>query len=181
MSDKKDKKEKKEVTAEKAEKKEKTVKEVKKLIVKSSKANPKEPIDPRTGTRFAPGTARQVAFDIIFDAAKNGKATGEIRETLKANRKENGKKYNLDQGYLNFVIASHPEFFEAYSDGKIKIIGKPTPDPEAAKKMEEELAARKKKATEARNKRKEASEGGDEAKNKDKPKKKKKKAVEIKE
>ena len=171
-----------EVKKDKKDKKEKKVKEVSKLIVKSSKANPKEKIDPRTGTRFAPGTARQVAFDLIFNAAKNGKVANEIREILKANRKENGKKFNLDQGYLNFVVASHPEFFEAYSNGEIKILKSPSPDPTAAKKLEEELTARKKKAVEARKKRIESNDDKKEANTEGKKdKKKKKKKVVVKE
>ena len=174
--------------AEGGEKKEKKVKEVKKVNVKSVKANATANIDPRTGTRFAPGSARQLGFDIVHKLAKEGKGVKEIREALANTRKEKGSPYNLDIGYLNFTVASHPEMFEVYDNGVVKIIKEPKIDHEAAKKFEEDREAKKKKAEAAREERKakakgegekkaEKSEGGEKKEKKadgDKPSKKEK-------
>ena len=135
-------------------KKEKKKKEKRQLDIHSNKANPRADIDPRTGTRFSPGSARQQAFDIIFELASDGKNAKEIRAALKSARKDAGNKYNLDPGYLHYVIAMHPEMFEAYSDGEVKVISKPKIDKEAAKRMEEEAKKKKKRAEDARDDRK---------------------------
>jgi len=161
------------------EKVEKKLKEPEKIPVKSSKANSKANIDPRTGTRFTPGSARQTAFEIIMKAAKDGKNVRETRDILKSHKKENDKdiKYNLDPGYLNYTVAMHPEFFEVWDSGSVKhvkVIAEPKPDPEAAKKFEADRAARKEKAVKARKEKSgEKSDG--------KKKKKNKKSPEIKE
>ncbi len=141
----------KEAPVEKKEKKEKvpTV-----IVVKSTKANPKAPIDPRTGTRFQPNSARQLGFDVVFKNAKAGKNIKEIRDILKATRKDKGASFDLDVGYLNFTCASHPEMFECWTDGKVVVKQDPKPDPEAAKKFDEERNAKKVKAQKARDERK---------------------------
>ena len=181
VADEKKKKKKELPVKEGSEKKEKKTKKAKKpkerklINVKSSKANPDAPIDPRTGTRFPPNCARQQAFEIIYKMAKEEKNAKEIREKLKSARKSEGNKYNLDPGYLHFTIAMMPEFFQIWNDGVVDVLKDPKPDPAAAKKMEEELAEKRKRAEEARKKRKEKAEGGE------KKKKKKKKAPEVKE
>lgn len=144
---------------EKKEKKEKKPKEVKKLIVKSAKARPKDSIVPHTGTRFKPDTARQLAFDIVYKGAKAGKKVKEIRKELADTRKDNGNSWNLDAAYINFVAAYHPDFFELFSDGTVKILKEPKPDKEAAAKLDAEREVKKKKAAEARKKREEAAKG----------------------
>lgn len=141
--------------AKKEKKAEKPAEPPKKVHVKSQKANPNAAIDPRTGTRFAPGSARQLAFEIMFKLAKEGKSIKEIREALNGTKKEKGAAFNLDIGYVNFVVAMQPEIFEAYDDGSIKVIGEPKIDAEAAKKYEEDRQNKKKKAEEARASRKE--------------------------
>jgi len=141
-------------------------KEVKLLIVKSGKANPKDPIDPRTGTRFHPDTARQLAFEIIAKMASDGKNTRDIRTKLKDSRKENGCKYNMDSGYLNYVVATHPEFFECYSDGKINVLKKAKPDKALAKSMEDAANKKKKRANDEREKRKKKGNKKDKSKGK---------------
>jgi len=141
-----------EVKAEKEPKKEKVV-EVKEVILRAAKANSKTAIHPATGTRFEPGSARQVAFEIIANAVKEGKNAKDIRAILAGTKKEKGAKFSLDAGYLNYVYATHPEMFKVYNNGKVEMIAQPKPDPEAAKKLEEEKAAKKKKAEEAREKR----------------------------
>ncbi len=138
----------------KAEVKEKKVKEAKLIPVKSTKANPKSAIDPRTGTRFVPNSARQLGFDVVYKAAKAGKNIKEIREILSATRKDKGAAFNLDVGYLNCTVASHPEMFECWTDGRVVVKSDPKPDPEAAKKFDEERNAKKAKAQKAREDRK---------------------------
>jgi len=143
---------------EKKEKKEKVV-EMKEVILRAAKANPKANIHPATGTRFEPGSARQLAFDIVATSIKEGKNAKDIRAILAGTKKDKGAKFSLDAGYLNYVVATHPEMFKVYNTGKIEMVAQPKPDPEAAKKLEEEKAAKKKKAEEAREKRrKEAAE-----------------------
>lgn len=156
--------------------------ELKEVIMRAAKANSKLAIHPATGTRFEPGSARQLAFDIVYKMAKEGKSVKDIRAVLAGTKKDKGAKFSLDAGYLNYTVASHPEMFRVWNSGKIEVIQEPKPDPEAAKKLEEEKAAKKKKAEEAREKRrKEASEkkeGGGEKKEKkeggEKPSKKEK-------
>ena len=144
-------------TEKKVEKKEKTPKEVKKIHVQSQKANATVNINPHTGTRFQPGSARQLGFDIILKGVKEGKNVKEIREILKNTRKDTGAPYNMDIGYVNFVVACHPEFFEVFTNGTIKILKEPKPDLEAAKKLEDERKAKKDKALAAREERKAAA------------------------
>jgi hypothetical protein len=147
-----------EVKAEKEPKKEKVV-EVKEVILRAAKANSKKSIQPATGTRFEPGSARQLAFDIVVGAIKEGKNAKDIRAILAGTKKDKGAKFSLDAGYLNYIYATHPEMFKVYNNGKVEMIAQPKPDPEAAKKLEEEKVAKKKKAEEAREKRrKEATE-----------------------
>ena len=163
----------------KKEKKEKKVKEKKLLKITSNKANPNSDIDPRTGTRFSPNSARQQAFDIIYEMAKDKQDAKAIRAKLKSARKDAGNKYNLDPGYLHYVVAMHPDMFEAYSDGEVRVVGKPKVDKEAAKKMEQEAEKKRERASAEREKRKAEKESGGEKT--EKKKKKKKKDVEIKE
>jgi hypothetical protein len=141
-------------TEKKVEKKEKAPKEVKKVNVQSVKANAKTNINPSTGTRFQAGSARQLGFDIVLKGTKEGKNVKEIREILKNTRKETGAAFNMDIGYVNFVVASHPDFFEVFTDGSIKILKEPKPDLEAAKKLENERDEKRKKALAAREERK---------------------------
>lgn len=114
---------KKEEVKKEAEPKKEKVKEVVEVIVKSTKAKPNAPIDPRTGTRFEPNSARQLAFNVITKTVKENKKVKEIREILAATRKDKGATYNLDAAYLNFVIASHPEMFKVFSDGNCQSQG----------------------------------------------------------
>jgi hypothetical protein len=107
-------------------------------------------IDPRTGTRFKPNTSQQLAFDITLKGAQKGHNVKKIRETLKAERKDNGGQRDLDAGYFNFVAAVHPEFFQVWSDGRVEIIAEPQPDPDAIKKMKADEKARKERASKAR-------------------------------
>ena len=175
MGDKKEKKNKEEKKNVDKVSKEKKAKEPEKIPVKSSKANPKANIDPRTGTRFTPGSARQTAFEIIVKAAKDGKTVGETRDILKSHKKENDKniKYNLDPGYLNYSVAMHPEFLEVWDSGTakhVKVVAEPKPDPEAAKKFEADRVARKEKAAKARKQKADGKEGSKKSKkNKKKP------------
>ena len=164
-----------EVKAEKEPKKEKEkekVVEVKEVILRAAKANSKTTIHPATGTRFDPGSARQLAFDIVANAVKEGKNAKDIRAILAGTKKDKGAKFSLDAGYLNYIYATHPEMFKVYNNGKVEMIAQPKPDPEAAKKLEEERAAKKKKAEEAREKRrKEATEKKEKATSEKKDKK----------
>jgi len=153
-------------------KKEKKEKPVVKIDVKNSKANSRANIDPRTGTRFEPGSARQLAFDVVYKGVKAGKNAKAIRMDLLQCRKDKGSKWNLDVGYLNFVVACHPDMFEAYSDGTVKLLKEPQPDPEAARKLEEERKAKRARAEKAREERRAKAKG--EKKDKKKEKKEKK-------
>jgi hypothetical protein len=123
-------------------KKEKKPVEVTPITFKHPKAETAKEIHPATGSRFAPGTSKQIALDLIVSLVKAGKGAKEVRAALAEYRKENGKDRNLDAGYLAFCVASHPEYFECKSNGEIKLVKEFTPDPEAAKKLEEERAKR---------------------------------------
>ncbi len=81
-----------------------------------------------TGSRFKKGTAKQLAFEVIVAGVKEGKNYGEIKQDLIKIRKENGYRYDLDSAYLNYVVSSHPEYFEVYVDGTIKLIKEPVID-----------------------------------------------------
>jgi DNA-binding transcriptional MerR regulator len=120
------------------------------VSVKSSKAKNTAPTDPRTGSRFAPGSARQFALGIILDCIKNGKGIKEIREILASTKKEKGAAFSLDAGYFNYCVAVHPENFEIWSDGKVKLLKEFKPDPIAAEKFEAEKKAQKERAEKAR-------------------------------
>lgn len=174
MSDEKEPKGEAKAEKEPKEKKEKVV-EVKEVILRAAKANSKTAIHPATGTRFEPGSARQLAFDIIANAVKEGKNAKDIRAILAGTKKEKGAKFSLDAGYLNYVYATHPEMFKVYNNGKVEMIAQPKPDPEAAKKLEEEKAAKKKKAEEAREKRRKEAAEKKEKSNGEKVEKKEKK------
>jgi len=160
-SSKKDRKDKKDKNGKKEKKK-----EVKEVHVKSAKANPKGKIIPTTGTRFEPNSARQLAFDIVLRMVKDSKDAKEIREKLANTRKDKDAKFNLDVGYLNFVVASHPEMFTVWNNGKIDLLKEPKIDKEAAQKYEDEKAAKKRKAEKAREERKKKAKGEKEDKEK---------------
>lgn len=122
------------------------------IEIKHSKAKQGER-NPATGTRFKVATSQQIAYDIVRDCIKAGKDTfKDIRAELNSYRKENGKDKDLEAGYLNYVLASHPEDFEARRDEgveKIKLLNDVQPDPEAVKK-ELEKEEKKKKARQER-------------------------------
>lgn len=120
------------------------------VTLKHSKAKPEYDLNVLTGTRYAPNTSKQMAFDIILKNANNGKKVKEIRAELARCRKENGFARNLDAGYFNFAVAMHPEFFEVYSDGTVRVKKEPKPDKEALKKAEKKEDERKKRAASAR-------------------------------
>ena len=106
--------------------------------------------NPVTGTRFRPNTSQQLSFDITMEMAKNGSTVKEIRERLAATRRENGAARDLDAGYFNLATASHPEFFEVWSDGTIKVLKEPAPDKEAIKAEQQKQKERKERASKAR-------------------------------
>jgi len=103
-------------------------------------------IDETTGTRYRAGSARQLAFETILKAVKAGKNASDIRAELSQMRKENGNKYNMDAGYLNFVIASHPEYFKYMSDGTITLIKEPVIKKSSAKVEKQEKVKEMKKS-----------------------------------
>lgn len=106
--------------------------------------------NPVTGTRFRAGTSQQLAFDITLAGVVAGKDVKAIRDDLAKTRRDAGAARDLDAGYFNLVTACHPEFFQVWNTGVVKLLASPTPDPEAAKKAAEETGARSKRATEAR-------------------------------
>ena len=103
-------------------------------------------INDETGTRFKAGSARQLAFEAIVKAVKAGKNAGDIRAELSQMRKENGNKYNMDAGYLNFTIACHPEYFKYMSDGTITLIKEPVIKKSSAKVEKQEKVKEMKKS-----------------------------------
>ena len=105
---------------------------------------------PATGTRFRAGTSQQLAFDIVLKGAQSGKNIAQIRESLAKTRKDNGDVRNLDSGYYNLVVACHPEFFQAWNTGELKVLAEPQPDPDAVNKAKEDTKERKARATKAR-------------------------------
>lgn len=116
-------------------------------------------INPETGTRFKAGSARQLAFETIVKAVKNGKEAGDIRKELAQMRKSNGCKYNMDAGYLNFTIASHPEYFKYMTDGTITLIKEPIIKKSSAKvEKAEKVKEMKKSAKKVKKMRKEKKE-----------------------
>ncbi len=125
----------KKATSKKVDKKatKKAPKEVVQKELKIPDAVKGKDINPETGTRFKAGSARQLAFETIVKAVKAGKNAGDIRAELSQMRKENGNKYNMDAGYLNFTIASHPEYFKYMSDGTITLIKEPVIKKSSAK------------------------------------------------
>jgi len=106
--------------------------------------------EPATGTRFRAGTSQQLAFDIVMKGAKAKKTITEIRDNLAKTRKDNGDARNLDSGYYNLVVACHPEFFQAWNTGELKVLGEPTPDLEAVERAKTDSKERKARATKAR-------------------------------
>jgi len=141
------------------EKKEKKEKEVTVKVFKHSKARPDDSVNPVTGTRFKPGTSAQVALEIVVAGANNGNSADVIRKELSSYRKENGKDKNLDAGYLPFVIATHPEYFECKTDGTITMVKEFEPDPEAAAKLEAAKKERLAKKSERKGKTKPKKSG----------------------
>jgi len=125
-----------------------------------------------TGTRFKPRTSQQLAFDIVVKGINKGHDVDKIRKALADTRKENGAERNLDAGYFNLAVGCHPEYFEVWNTGEIKLIKEPTPDPEAVKKEAEKQEARKNRASKARG----TTKAKKPAKGKVKPAKDKKKA-----
>lgn len=132
------------VKKEKKEKKEKVTKDTTPAVVDLASKQKSSILErqfyPETGTRFRANTAQQLAFDIIMAGAKNNKSSKDIRNELAATRKENGAARNLDSGYFAFVAASHPEFFEVWSNGDIKVKAEPQPNPDAVKAVKEQVA-----------------------------------------
>jgi hypothetical protein len=132
----------------KAVKKEKTVatKDATPVVVaithKKNEAIKDRTFYPETGTRYRAKTSQQLAFDIVMAGAKNGKNEETIRAELAATRKDNGCERNLDSGYFPFVVACHPEFFEVWSNGDVKVKAEPQPDPNAVK-VEKEKTIKK--------------------------------------
>lgn len=173
-------------TKETKEKKEKKPKEPKPVVVvdvKCSKAAVQivtAKIDPRTGTRFSPGSARQLALDIVIKGANEKKNAKEIKAILAGTSEKNGAKFNLDPSYFNYVICLHPGMFEVKSDGAIRVVNPPKPDLVAAAKMEADIKARKEKATLEREARKKAAEAK-KAEKKEKKEEKSEKPAEKKE
>lgn len=91
------------------------------------KPNPKfsqDPILPETGTRFALNSARQQVLELVCKHIKEGKTIGEIREEFCFYNKENGYRYNLDSGYVFFVISCHSEYFKLFKNGVLRQIKK---------------------------------------------------------
>jgi hypothetical protein len=164
--------------AKEKEKKEKKVKEPKPVVVvdvKCSKAAVQivtAKVDPRTGTRFSPGSARQLALEIVLKGATERKNAKEIKAILAGTSEKAGAKFNLDPSYFNYVISMHPGMFEVKSDGSMRVVNPPKPDLAAAAKMEADIKARKEKATVEREARKKAAE----AKKAEKKEKKEEKA-----
>ena len=113
-------------------------------------------INEATGSRFPLNTARQLAFEIVVKCVKKGMNAKDIRLELLKNNKENGCKWNLDAGYLNFVIASHPEYFKYFQDGHIELIKEPvikqTSAKEAKKQKVKDMKKSAKKVKEMRKK-----------------------------
>jgi hypothetical protein len=93
----------------------------------------KKPIVPETGTRFQSNSARQTSLEYVIKHAQEGKTISQIRDEFCFYNKENGCKFNLDSGYVFFVISCHPEFFKMYKNGIIDVIKFPAPDIEAYK------------------------------------------------
>lgn len=107
----------------KREPKEKTYK-----VLKAYSSMENTDFDVETGTRFPKGSARQLAFEHILKGVEAGRTIKDIKKDLMLIRKENGYKYNLDAGYVNFVLSLHPEFFKVFTDGSIKLLKKPVVD-----------------------------------------------------
>lgn len=166
----------KEVSKKVAEGKEAKVKKSKKSdVVAPVKLNvPKafegKELRPETGTRFNLGSARQLAFENVMKLAKEGKNIKEIRKNVSLIRKENGAKHNLDPAYVNFVLATHSDFFESFTDGTVKVIKEPTVDKEALKKGTEKIQRMKETTTKVKNARKAATKAVVEKKLKSKKK-----------
>jgi len=138
------------------------------IQVKHSKVKELADYCPATGSRFTPGTSKQVALDIVVNAIKAGKNCTEIRKELAEYRKENGKDRDLDAGYFPYVVAMHPEHFEIWTTGEAKLIKEFKADPSAMadwEKKREEKSKIEKKETKSKktNFRKEKPVVSDEA------------------
>jgi len=161
-------------TPEKGEKKKKAPKKPKEVVVVEmthKKAEVGKEIHPATGSRFAPNTSKQIALEHIVAAIADGKDMKDIRKSLGEYKKQNGQARSLDAGYLAFCVATHPEYFEAKSDGSIKLLKEFKPDPAALKKYEEAQAERAKKKTERTGKKEGKKVSGEKKGKGGKPKK----------
>lgn len=153
-------------TATKKTKKKGTAKKTKKnknpekVQLSHKKAVPENDINPVTGSRFAPGTSKQIALDFVCKQVADGKSVKEIRKGLAEFRKDNGKPRNLDAGYFTFVVATHPEFFEVWSDGRIKQVKKFKVDEKALAEFEKVKAERLSKKKERKSKSKSKTNKG---------------------
>lgn len=125
----------------------KKVKEVTIKKIRFSKATPSAPYQPSTGSRFKFGTAGQAALEVVVENA--GKMNEkEIKKLLDDSKPENGTQYKhkLNAGYFPYVIASHPEHFNVYTDGKVEVTKKFAPDKKAVaeqERLEQERVERK--------------------------------------
>jgi len=83
--------------------------------------------NPMTGSRFRHGVpilSQQLAFEISHEMVKSGENVKAIRAKLADTRTANGAPRDLDSGYWNLVAACHPEIFEVWSDGTVKLLQK---------------------------------------------------------
>jgi len=143
--------------AAKVEKTKKAKKDTTPVVVEVKHAKAKldgAEICPATGSRFNPGTSKQTALDIVISKAKEGANAADIRKTLAAYRRENGKDRDLDAGYFPFVVAMHPENFKVWSDGRVEIIK----DFEVDEKAAADWAAKKEKKPKVKKEKKEKAD-----------------------
>jgi DNA-binding transcriptional MerR regulator len=124
------------------------------VTVSHPKASTEKSIVPATGTRFSANSSQQLALEMIIDLASNGKNVKEIKEALGKTRKENGAARNLDAGYFNFVVASHPEMFQVKSDGTVKVVSRPKVDKKAVAEAEQKEQKRKSLSEKAKSEQK---------------------------
>lgn len=112
---------------------------------------------PDTGTKFEKGSARQLAFSVVYNCVKKGQPVKEIRKEMVMVRKENGYKYNLDASYVNYVLATHPEYFKVYADGSVELLKEMKISPKSMKELRKkdviEMRKMAKKVKEIRKKR----------------------------
>jgi len=80
------------------------------------RVNPKSKIHEETGTRFAEGSYRQEAYDMVILAISEGKDRKGINAVLAAE--------GYPTSYFTRVVAAHPERFRVFSDGKVEVTPK---------------------------------------------------------